>query len=598
MEYAIIFAIILTFSVTLSIILKKKIEQVIPISVVEIILIVFILGLFDNLKLGIDIIQILTIIQLVFIVTVIIRSDREKKTKEIIKRILTPGLLIYIILFIINILANKNRIFEDYDEFNHWAVIIKNMFINNTYGTNQETIVRFNEYPPFTAVFQYFFLAIKDIYKEDIIIMAQNMLYFSIIIPITKCIKWDKSIVKTLIIVPIIIFVPMIFYSNFFLAILVDSTIGIMFAYVIFSAYEKEENTTFKYLKILSGIIMLCLTKTSGTALAVLAITIILLRTIIQRKKDTQKFKRELKGIITVVLITLIITSAWYIKVKNAEKRWNFNQIIEGETREEDRERISNNFINAIFFNQTITERGFTIFGVTLVYFGLQIYATNKVKDKEYSYYSWAMFLSIPIYMVCLLITYSTIFDIQEAQGLASFQRYTSTILLAYAVFQIFVLSKQEYKNYKIVILTTTSILILLIPLQNIQKKYINGKNYIMMQNTNRDVYTKIKRYSNLLKPTDKILYIVGPKANMDYLKSMIEYEIMPITLENVIIGNFSTQEEFEKIVENYTYVFIYRMKQEEKDKVQSDFYKGYVLNDFLYKVKNEDENIMLEIVI
>ena len=193
--------------------------------------------------------------------------------------------MIYIGLFALSIFINKDRILQDYDEFNHWAVIIKNMFMYNSYGTNSESIVAFNEYPPFTAVFQYLFLDINKVYSEDIILMAQNILYFSIIIPITKNIRWNKEIRKAFIVLPLMVFVPMFFYENFYLDILVDAILGVMFAYTIYVAYD-EKDVIFKYVQICTGIIMLALTKTSGMGLAVLALIIILIRTI----KATRKF--------------------------------------------------------------------------------------------------------------------------------------------------------------------------------------------------------------------------------------------------------------------------------------------------------------------
>ncbi len=92
-----------------------------------------------------------------------------------------------------------------------------------------------------------------------------------------------------------------------------------MFAYTIYSAYE-DDSTIFKALKILSGEIMLCLTKTSGLGLAVLSLIIILMKIIINRKKDKTKFKSDIKSLIVVCIITAVITSMWYIKVNNAEK--------------------------------------------------------------------------------------------------------------------------------------------------------------------------------------------------------------------------------------------------------------------------------------
>lgn len=257
MVYLVTFLIILMFSACLSILFKKKIEEVMPISIVEIILIIFLAGLFDHLEIGLVIVEILMIVQSIAILTFTWYKARKGKIEEIkksIKNIITPGLFVYMALFAINIIINQGRILEDYDEFTHWGVIIKNMFMYNTYGTNPESVVRFNEYPPFTAVFQYFFLGIQKVYREDTIIIAQNVLYLSIIIPLTRTITWKKNLKKLLMIIPIIIFIPMIFYNNFFLEILVDGMIGIMFAYLMFAVFDKEKNLKFKLLKIFARI--------------------------------------------------------------------------------------------------------------------------------------------------------------------------------------------------------------------------------------------------------------------------------------------------------------------------------------------------------
>lgn len=592
-----VFAIILSFSTTLTILLKKKIEQVIPISVVEIIVIIYISGLLDNLQAGVNIVQLLTIIQFIFIVITIIKKDKENKLKELVKNIVTPGLVIYAFLFVISIMINNNRIFEDYDEFNHWAVIIKNMFMYNTYGTNPETIVRFNEYPPFTAVFQYLFLAVQKVYREDTIIIAQNLLYFSIIIPVTKCMNWDKSLKKSLLIVPLVIFLPMIFYENFFLDILVDGILGVMFAYTIFSAFE-EEDIKFKYMKILSGELMLCLTKTSGIGLAVLSIIIIFIKLIINRKRNKQNFKNEIKAISIVILITLVFTTAWYAKVRNSEKRWDFKQYVEiDDNKEKEQKQIAKTFIFSVFLKQTITERNLTVFSVILIFICMQAYTIKKVNKKEYNYYSFAILISIPLYLTSLLITYATIFEMIEAQQLTCFNRYVSTILLAYVVFQMFVLMQIHEENYPRSLCLVIAMIVALIPLENIETKYINGKSYVITSNINRDIYTKIKKYKNELEATDKILYISGPKANMEYMHALNEYEIMPVRIERMILGGFGTQKDFINLVEKYNYVFIYRIKQEEKDIINGAF-KEEVKNDTLYKVKKENSETILEMVI
>lgn len=594
MSYCIIFSILITFATMLSITFKKRIEETMPISTVGIILLIFLAGLLDNLKIGAIIVQILTIIQLIFILVTILKKDKDG-IKEILGRILTPGLLIYTLLFIVNVIINQGRIFEDYDEFNHWAVIIKNMFIYNTYGTNPETIVRFNEYPPFTAVFQYLFLAVQKVYSEDTVIIAQNVLYLSIIIPITKKIKWDKSALKILTAIPLIIFMPMILYKNFFLNILVDGILGIMFAYTIYSAYE-DDSSIFKTLKILAGTIMLCLTKTSGLGLAILALIIILIKIIIDRKKDKSKFKSSIKRLIVICVITAILTSIWYIKVNNAQKRWDFSKYVNAEEDRQNSSDILKSFTMSVFMRQDITTKQLTVFAVMILLIGLQIYSIKKVKNKNFTYYAIAMLVSIPIYLISLAITYMTIFENIEGTMLTCFDRYTSTILLATLCFNAFAMFDIKTK-FSVELIVIASIIITLMPIDNIYTQYIRGKNYVKTSNTNREIYTKIEKYKDKLNANDKILYMAGDKANIEYLKAMNEYVMMPVKIQNMISGNYESAEKFKKVIERYDYVFIYRTNTDTVDNIKECFEGGKVQRDTLYRVVKNNETIELEIV-
>lgn len=592
MSYCIIFSILITFATMLSITFKKRIEETMPISTVGIILLIFLAGLLDNLKIGAIIVQILTIIQLIFILVTILKKDKDG-IKEILGRILTPGLLIYTLLFIVNVIINQGRIFEDYDEFNHWAVIIKNMFIYNTYGTNPETIVRFNEYPPFTAVFQYLFLAVQKVYSEDTVIIAQNVLYLSIIIPITKKIKWDKSALKILTAIPLIIFMPMILYKNFFLNILVDGILGIMFAYTIYSAYE-DDSSIFKTLKILAGTIMLCLTKTSGLGLAILALIIILIKIIIDRKKDKSKFKSSIKRLIVICVITAMLTSIWYIKVNNAQKRWDFSKYVNAEEDRQNSSDILKSFTMSVFMRQDITTKQLTVFAVMILLIGLQIYSIKKVKNKNFTYYAIAMLVSIPIYLISLAITYMTIFENIEGTMLTCFDRYTSTILLATLCFNAFAMFDIKTK-FSVELIVIASIIITLMPIDNIYTQYIRGKNYVKTSNTNRDIYTKIEKYKDKLNANDKILYMAGDKANIEYLKAMNEYVMMPVKIQNMISGNYESAEKFKKVIKRYDYVFVYRTNTDTVDNIKECFEGGKVQRDTLYRVVKNNETIELE---
>lgn len=591
MEYIILFTIIFSFAVTFTIILQRRFEQVLPISIVSIALIIYISGMFDNLALGTTIVNVLTILGLIFFIFIVIKKDSEKKLKEMVNNIFTPGFLIYVLLFGASIFFSKNRIFEEYDEFNHWAVIIKNMFIYNTYGTNAESIVTFNDYPPFTAIFQFLFLSVQKIYREDIIIMAQNVLYFSIIIPITKNLKWNfKGWVKSIL---LIVFMPMIFFENFYLEILVDGMLGVMFAYTIYSSYEKEQ-TKQKYLNILAGLIMLALTKTTGIALAILAILIIVVKSIASYRKNKQEASKEIKLILICSLIISLLTGMWYIKVNHAEKTWNLEKI-NTDNMDRDESNVTKSFIKTLFTEQNITDKKITVVETICLFGVIILLMDDKLKENDYRYYSIAMLICIPIYLIGMLLIYLKLFDPGEAIILACFERYISTILLAIVAFQAYVIEDKNHENNYKQSLVIIFIIVAMLPISNIEEKYIEGKAYIRKSVLVRNMNTELKNYKSQLNDEDKILYLIDMISKKLQLQKINSYEMMPIKIQDVMLGSFKSLEKFEDLVSNYTHVFIYKIEQQENDIIKYVFEDQNIIDNTMYKVIKTDESIFLE---
>ena len=99
MEFLTVFFILFITSVSYTLLFKKRIEQVIPITTVTIILIIYIVGLLDHLKLGVLFVTLGAFIQLIYIA--IYFTKNVSNLKDILAQILTPGLFLYIGLFIL-----------------------------------------------------------------------------------------------------------------------------------------------------------------------------------------------------------------------------------------------------------------------------------------------------------------------------------------------------------------------------------------------------------------------------------------------------------------------------------------------------------------
>ena len=119
MTYIIPILTIIIYAIMFAFLFKKRIEQTIPISVIAIVLVVYIFGLFDNLKLGAIITGVMAIMQLAIILCILCKEKDYRKVINKIKNIITPGLIIYIALTVLFVILNKGRTFENM--FRHYA---------------------------------------------------------------------------------------------------------------------------------------------------------------------------------------------------------------------------------------------------------------------------------------------------------------------------------------------------------------------------------------------------------------------------------------------------------------------------------------------
>lgn len=550
-------------------------------------LIVYICGLFDNLNIGVKIIETISIITTIYNVVNIFKSIKNKQIKNEMNRILTPGLFVYTALFLLFIIINYGRIFEDYDEFNHWAVIIKNMYMYNGYGTVDQSIVTFNEYPPFTACFQYILLDIKGIYLEDLVIISQNILYLSIIIPVCEKVDFNKKFKNLLIVVPAILIMPLILYPNFFINILVDGFLGILFAVGLFIIYNNDKNKTYKNILLILIITSLALTKTTGIILAIL----ILIFATIKNKKN------RLKTVLIISIIPIILTSAWYIKINKskAEYEWDLKKTIQTQGNIQNKVVIKN-FFNALFFKDNITEQKLSVISRILLLCAysicIQKIIVNQENKKAYTHILMETIISFIIFTIGLLWMYLTIFKPDEAYFLASYNRYMNTILLTWLTINTLIICHTNKNINFSVIYTFVAIGIVLLPTDTVYTKYINKRQYKISTYIKRNYYCAgLKQYENLFTKNDKLYFISNTNIDNVKILALAKYEMMTLNIANEEPNSYGSKESFEKtlIQENYTYVYIYKVKENFKEDYKELFLED-IQDETLYKV-NIDEN-------
>lgn len=603
MQYLIMFFTITIISIVIALRLKIRTEQAIPITVIGMIIIVYLTGIIGNLEIGIILIYIILLISIIYMIYYLIKNRKTKS--ELIKKYLSPAILIYGILYILFVILNSDRIFENYDEFNHWGLIIKDMYQNNNFAFSRDSVTLFNEYPPFTAVFEYILLKFSTTYSEDTIIIANNILSISILMPLLKKVNWDKSIKWIFIITLLIVCLPFIVYKNCYFNILVDVMIGILIAYIFYQWFNNHDNKIYRNISTGLGIIAIMLIKSSGIAIASVIILILFINSI-RKKKYKERIKDDIIVLVTIFCISLILLGFWKFNIQknNQNENWDMDKIsfqniidiLKGKE-PEGKEGFTNSYFKSIFTRSTITERNLTIFAATLLIMAINIYVYNKIDKeetrKEYKYYSIALYIFEIVYLIYMLFIYLFLFNVEETMAFSSFERYFGTIFLGIIVFHISVgIEESNNINYKNIVIALC-ILIAFLPLETIEEKIVQGKQSKIVAMTDRKTYIKILNYKDKLSVEDKIFYIDTTVDTNRYSLQIAKYQMIPIKLDNKgITENIDKwREMFQE--NNYTYVYI----QKANDTLKKEFEKQFnekVEEETMYKINIEEDNTSL----
>ena len=601
MEFILMFIIIYVLSIAISQILNKKIDLIIPITIVSIVLVIYIFGIFNKLTIGMIALKFITIISVLFIIYKIIKNKKDKTIKDFFKNILTPGILIYILFIITNILLNKNRLLEFYDNFNHWALIVKNMYLYNGYGTIENSIISFNEYPPFTATFQYILLNLKGQYSEDVIIMAHNMLYFSMIMPLFNQVNWKCGKTKLIYILPTVILMPLIFYSNFYTDILVDGFMGILFALGIYEILKDDSNKKYKYTIIGAYTLAISLTKNIGIIFGILLILLELRYILTEKIKNKQDIKKDIVGIFIIILAVIIFVGGWYliINLNDSNLMWDTNN--KEWINNEYKENVIQIFIHEIYTGtQKITVQNLSALVIFVMYVTYSIFLYKKCKNNIKSKHmlkSSILLIIVTIvgYIFGMLYAYIYLFREDETMILSSFNRYISCVLLAGFFLNTIILEEIiEWKNYYISFIIM--IILIFVPFEEINNRYVEFNKYNVSVMAKRNEYGKISKYRSVLSEDD-IIYFVSNKFDNLYAVALSKYEMMPITIiseENI------EDKDFEKIIkEEITYIYVLNESISINNKIKNILNLNFEFEeDSLYKVNKTEEGIDLERVV
>ena len=466
---------------------KLKIEKEFSyaFTAIIIVLILFLSSILNVLQIVAHLIHFLGIVNLIYNVF---------KSKKAFFKFDYKLLIIFIFVVYLTSLGLTFK-FTSYDNFSHWALIVKQLFLHNSLPSFEYNIVDFTTYPPASALFIYHFGSLVG-RTETSMIIGQLYFTFVFLTPLMIFMKNDKKALSGLLFVMFSLF---ILNCNIpLMDLMVDNILGTMgiCSCCVAYYYRSDIRKSFVLLTVLScGFIVL---KNSGVLFVIFNALLLLISGL-----NKKEFKRALKCCVFMLLISFSVLLLWQQHLK---------MVYPGDTGVTTRHSISiTNFCRTIMRNGTegskevATKYYKNILNIKtdiiLHYLiGINIFIIiGMVLSKKYKEnIKLLIFINVLYfaYWICLGIMYILSMPYDEAIRLASYGRYMMSlmiVLFGIAYISIFELNYNRAIKNKIYIIISMALMVVLI--------YFNSFNsYKQLFDFSGNDHSEIDRIESFVK--------------------------------------------------------------------------------------------------
>ena len=434
----------------ISVLIKVRFELAIPITVGLFVVTGYLFGLFHILSYAPLLLCAFAVIA-AGICAYKLRSDKL----DVRKVLLTPGALLYIFVLIVIFFVHLDSRFYVGDTMQHWGLAVKNMFYLQALATSPETTIAFFDYPPATALFQYFFVWRESTFCEASVMRGMSVMMLSYIIPVTAAfsVKHWKSQWKMFVIgLAACLALPLIFdmmaWSS---TLLVDGILGLMTAYLLYVYFSEEPSRKTSVSIALVSVVMV-LTKNVGLLLALIALTIIavdFIRRHISIFSARETFMKSVAFLAPSFIAIFAARVSWsvYVSAQNLGGPMmdtdglslsSILAVITGHGQPYQYETIL--MFARQFLLMLNTDNGwpmppvsYVLFIGALIFFSW-LFIKNLCEDKQKTqirYLTYALIVGFAIYAILHLVFYLAVFSPEEAVIVASMDRYLNTFALA-----------------------------------------------------------------------------------------------------------------------------------------------------------------------
>ncbi len=426
----------------------KRYEESVPLSVFGLIAILYLFGLLHLLRAGVTAV---CVIAVALLIATIYHEITKKQWRIFIGRTFTPAFFLFLAATAAIALITRSRLITGWDEYSHWAYIVKAMSFANDFGTNPAVHALYPGYPPAMPLFQYFAVVLNGGYAEWLLYAAFLIAATALFLPFLKKLTY-KTVALNIAVCGFIVIVPSLFFIDYYANLQVDSFLGLTFGFAMATLFLADGEDAFSRLSVMLSIFILALLKPAGGLFALFVLISLLLDELLKIKSSEMlpdravterknRWRWSLAGVGTFAFAEF----SWMCCVNLSPATETLDISSMSNTMHKftsESGEIIRGFFSRVF---VATERfGFlrisdvALIAVFFLLLGLLAFirrgrGQTETRGKTHLVIEFAVYTIL--YFFSVLLSYLTKFSTFDALRLASYDRYIGTIFLALAFF-------------------------------------------------------------------------------------------------------------------------------------------------------------------
>lgn len=270
------FVLIITVSMFLAAAREDRMENILPcifLMVVTILYPFYCLDLLRTGRIAVYIAAVLTVAGSVFW----IRAKHSSLTGAL-AAVLSPGILVYAGLCLLVTIYTRNNLVGLWDELRLWGAVPKAMYMTESLQVGGDALVFpiMQSYPPGMPLLVYFMTKLSPVFRDGSIFAVYGMLYFALLLPALKNLKW-KHWPVFLPLVVLSALIPCVLTSHggdfgwFYESLFIDPILGALAGYTFYLAAAKPFASGFSFARFFAALLTLTIIKDSGAMFALVA---------------------------------------------------------------------------------------------------------------------------------------------------------------------------------------------------------------------------------------------------------------------------------------------------------------------------------------